>query len=153
MTSDGKSQTTQQPRWWASRFTLPNGGPSYSEMWGTEDEVKAIAAKRGFQPPKKKARVKKEMRPSHLLDLPGGLANPAVFHTLCYIGFLAARSGVITAEELVQDGSALHELAHYLCCGDNIRGGTQKQVVMNAIRALERRVPGVPPDDVDIIRE
>lgn len=150
--SNTTSTTTGKPRWWASKFTLPNGGPSYSEMWGrTEAEVRAIAEKRGFGQPKKKTRVKKEMRPSKLLGLPGGLAHPAIFHTLCYLGFLAAKSGVITAEELVQDGSALHELAHYLCCGPNIRAGTQERVVLNAIRDLERRIPGVPPADVEIL--
>ena len=132
--------------WWRSRFALPDGCPSFSEIW-TETKVEAekIASVRGFGPPERYRGRLREFRPSKLATLPGGLSREDVFHSICYIGFLAARSGVITAAELVQDGSALHELAHIRGAGPNIRGGKQTEFTMAAIRHLEAITPGIPP--------
>jgi hypothetical protein len=137
--------------WWRSRFVLPDGGPSFSEIWTeTKMEAEKIAADRGFGPPERYRGRLKEFRPSRLVALPGGFAREDVFHSICYIGFLAARSGAVTAAELVQDGSALHELAHIRGAGPNIRSGKQTEFTMAAIRHLEAITPGIPPDYVEM---
>lgn len=139
----------EKRRWWNSKFDLPDGGPSHCEMWGTKAEAEEIAMRRGFYPPKPFQGEVKDMRASVYAER-HGLEDPAVFHTVCYLGFLAARSGVVTAEELVCDGSALHELAHYFAGVRNRKGKRQSRLVMDAILALEARIPGVPPRSVEI---
>lgn len=136
-------------RWYRSPFTLPDGGHSFSEVWAESlGKAQAIADKRGFGPAAPYNGPKlREFRPSVLATQPGGLANPHTLHSLCYVAFLAARSGVVTAEELVRDGGALHELAHALI-GPRMRGGRQVEIAIEAMRALERKTPGIPPEHV-----
>ena len=134
--------------WWRSSFKLPDGGTSYSEMWATKTEADQIARTRGFDPPKKYRGMVREFRPSILAMLPGGLLRPDVFHSTCYIAFLAARSQVVSAEQLVCDGSPLHELSHYHHGGPNTRGGKQMDRTIEALRWLEDITPGIPPHEL-----
>lgn len=137
------------PSWWQAAFILPNGGPSYSEIWAADrEEAERIAALRGFGKVRKLSNPPKEFRPSRQATWEGGLSRPDVLHSLCYLSFLAARSGVATAEQLVGDDSPLHELAHYLGAGDNIRGGNFRTYVIERLRWLESIIPGMPPNDV-----
>src|SRR5690348_7551478 len=142
---------TTPGRWYRSPFTLPNGAPSFSEVWASDlNEAQRIADARGFGVAKPYSGPKlREFRPSRLAAKKG-LGSHDVFHSLCYVAFLAAKSGVVTAEELVCDGSALHELAHALIA-PRARGGKQAEIAIEAMRNLERKTPGVPPDDVDMV--
>ena len=105
---------------------------------------------RGFDPPRPYSGKVSEMRPSKWAEVLG-FGAPEVLHSLCYLGFLAARSGVVTAEELVRDGSALHELAHHLHGGPKTRGGKMAEIALGAMLALEAKTPGVPPPEVSIL--
>lgn len=132
------------PGWYRARFTLPDGGPSYSEICAADKAAaQAISDRMGFghvvrcKPPG-------ELRPSKIAEnAPLGLAEPGVFHAVCYVGFLASRLGTVTAEELVDDASALHTLAHYLQLGPNVMGRRVKELTMERIRRLEDRVPHI----------
>lgn len=132
-----------------AEFTLPDGKRSFSEIWAADKaSAEQIAESRGMGPCKPASGVRKEFRPTVLATLPGGWMRADVLHSLCYLGFLAARHGLITAEELVNDGSALHEFAHMLGAGPNIRGGKQRQALDTAARRLERMIPGMPGPDI-----
>lgn len=138
-------------RWYLASWRLPSGSPSYSEIWAADrKEAEAIARRLRFGEVKPITRAVTEYRPSRLADLPGGLARADVLHSLCYLSTLAARAGVVTAEQLVEDGSPIHELAHYLGCGPNIRGGKQREYLIERLRWLESIIPGMPPNDIDL---
>lgn len=143
-------------RWYLAAWRMPDGGKSYSEIWAADRvEAEAIARRFGFGVVKALARKVTEYRPSKLAQLPGGLSRADVLHSLCYLSTLAARAGVADAEQLVGDGSPLHELAHYIGAGANIRGGQQREFVLERIAWLERIVPGMPPDDLvlDVLKD
>jgi hypothetical protein len=135
-----------------AKFTLPDGGGSFSEIWAeTKAEAEEIAASRGMGPTALCSTPRKEFRPSVLATLPGGWMRADVLHSLCYLSFLAARHGVVTAEELVRDGSPLHEFAHMLGAGPNIRGGKMEKVLKESCEHLERIIPGMPPADAKLL--
>lgn len=139
-------------RCYQAKFTLPNGGPSFSEIWApSKTEAEAIAKARDMGPVALASGPRKEFRPSVLATLPGGWARYDVLHSLCYIGFLAGRHGVATAEDLVGDDGPLHELAHYLGAGPNIRGGKMLAHLEERVAWLEGIVPGMPPADVKLV--
>lgn len=137
-------------RWYRSRFTLPDGKRSFSEVWASSpQEAQHIAEKRGFGPAYPYSGPKlREFRPSKIATAIG-INDPSVLHSLAYVAFLAARSGVVTPEYLVQDGSAIHELAHALI-SPKIKGGKQVEIAIRAMRDLELITPGVPPDSVEM---
>lgn len=131
-----------------AKFTLPNGGPSFSEIWAPDlSAAEEIAAGRKMGPLSLARGPRKEFRPSRLAQLPGGWSRPDVLHSLCYLSFLADRVGVTTGEQLVGDDSPLHELAHYLSCGPNIRGGKMLEHLESRVAWLEAVIPGMPPTD------
>lgn len=138
-------------QWWQVSFELPDGGPSFSEIWAEDRRsAEVIAETRGFQGKVKKvSRPVSEFRPS-VIAKRYGLGHPDVFHSLCYVSFLAARSGVVSAEQLVADESPLHELSHWVVGGDNMRGGNFGTYVISRMEWLESLVPGIPPHDVHI---
>lgn len=140
--------TINAGRWFRSPFTLPDGKPSFSEVWASNlEEAQAIADARGFGLARPYAGPKlREFRPSKIAEAKG-ISDPSVLHSLSYVAFLASRSGVVTALELTQDGSAFHELAHALL-GPKMKGGKQLAIALEAMRTLERKTPGVPPDQV-----
>lgn len=130
-----------------AKFRLPDGGPSYSEIWAaTWDEARKIAHDRGMFEISAARGDRKEFRPSVLATLPGGWGRPDVLHSLCYLSFLAARHGVASAEQLTGDESPLHELAHYLS-GPNMRGGKMLAFLESRVDWLENIIPGMPPKD------
>jgi len=130
--------------WFVSDFDLPNGSQSFSEIWAASlGDAQKIAEKRGFRNVRRKRGPVKEMRPSVLAEQ-RGLDDPSILHAVCFIGFLAARSGTVTAEDLVADDSPLHELGHYLHGGENMRGGNMTARVIERFRWLEKRTPGLP---------
>jgi hypothetical protein len=130
-----------------ARFTLPDGGRSFSEIWATSKaEAEAIAQARDMGPVTPAPGDRKEFRPSVLAALPGGWARPDVLHSLCYLSFLAARHGLATGEQLTGDESPLHELAHYLS-GPNMRGGRMLSFLESRVAWLEGLIPGMPPSD------
>lgn len=135
-------------RCYLAQFTTWQGSKTFSEIWGeNRTEAVRIARQRGHGPVTLASGERKELRPSVFAGLPGGLARADVLHSICYLSFIAAQHKVATAEELTGDGSPLHELAHYLGAGPNIRGGTMRQVVMDRILWLESIIPGMPPKD------
>lgn len=139
-------------RCYHAKFTLPDGGTSFSEIWAdTNTEAVVIAKSRGMGPVSLVSGPRKEFRPTVLATLPGGWMRADVLHSLCYLGFLAARHGLVTAEELVRDGSPLHEFAHMLGAGPNIRGGTMEKVLRESAERLERLIPGMPTPDVKLL--
>src|SRR5205823_5540188 len=89
-------------------------------------------------------------RPSVLAKQTGGWMRADVLHSICYLEFIAARHGVISAEQLVNDGSALHEFAHMLGAGPNIHGGRMETILAEAVACLERSIPGMPPPDLEL---
>lgn len=134
-----------------AKFTLPNGGPSYSEIWATSKaEAEQVSRARGMGPCTLATTPRKEFRPSVLAKLPGGWARPDVLHSLCYLGFLGARHGLVTAEQLVGDDGPLHELAHYLS-GPNMRGGKMLAHLEQRVRWLESVIPGMPPTNARLL--
>lgn len=143
-------RTQTAGRWYRSPFILPNGKPSFSEVWASSQiEAQHISDVRGFgrAVPYNGPKLR-EFRPSKLAEALG-VTDPNVLHSLAYVGFLAARSGAISAAELVEDGSAIHELAHAII-GPKMKGGQQVKIAIEAMRALERRTPGIPPDSVEM---
>lgn len=137
-------------RCYLAPFSLPDGGPSFSEIWADDKSTaQRIADQRGMGFVKLANGPRKEFRPSILAQLPGGWSRPDVLHSLCYIGFLAARHGLVTAEQLVADGSPLHELAHYLT-SPNMRGGKMGATLEARVAWLESLVPGMPPADATL---
>lgn len=144
--------TYQKGRWYRSKFALPDGRPSFSEFWARDiNEARGIAANRGFDPPAPYSGLKlKEFRPSRLAKALGH-RSPHVLHSLCYLAFLAGRSGVVTApSRLVEDGSALHELAHALI-NPRLKGGKVVEIAIAAMEALEASTPGVPPPEIEMV--
>lgn len=137
-------------RWYRSPFTLPNGKQSFSEVWASNlEDAQHIADVRGFGPARPYSGPKlREFRPSKIA-VANGISDPNVLHSLAYVAFLAARSGVVSPEYLVQDGSAIHELAHALV-GPKMKGGKQLEIAIEAMKELERITPGVPPDHVEM---
>lgn len=132
-------------------FMLPDGRKSFSEIWAKDkDEADTIANARGMGPCKPATGTRKEFRPSVLAVLPGGWMRGDVFHSICYLGFLAARHGVVSAEDLVSDGSALHELAHMHHAGPNACGGNMEKLLESAVERLERSIPGMPPPEMKL---
>jgi len=137
-----------------AKFTLPDGGVSYSELWAESDSAaQRIAADRGMHQGVKRARqgTGKEFRPSRLAKLPGGWARYDVLHSLCYLSFLAGRHGVTDVTGVVGDDSPLHELAHYLGAGPNIRGGKMLEHLESRVAWLEGVIPGMPPEDCVLV--
>lgn len=135
--------------WWQSHWTMPAGGDAYSEIWAAERfEAGRVAGLYGFDAPIRFYRAVPEFRPSKLAELDCGLARSDVLHSLCYLSTLAGRAGLAAAEELVGDGSPLHELSHYLGAGPNIRAGRMRPIVMERIGWLEGLLPGMPPGDL-----
>lgn len=130
-----------------AKFTLPDGGQSFSEIWaGTKDQAEEIAAARGMGPCTRASGPRKEFRPSILATLPGGWGRPDVLHSIAYLGFLAGRHGLVSVEDLVGDDGPIHELAHYLS-GPKMRGGKIKEHLEARVRWLESIIPGMPPAD------
>jgi hypothetical protein len=128
-------------------FALPDGDPSFSEIWASSRaEAERIAADRQMGPITAARGERKEFRPSILSSLPGGWARPDVLHSLCYLSFLAGRHGLAGPTDLVGDGSPLHELAHYLS-GPNMRGGKMLAFLQDRVAWLESLIPGMPPAD------
>lgn len=135
-----------------AKFALPDsyGGFSYSAIWA-ESKARAakIAAERGMGPVSA-AGPQKEFRPSVLATLPGGWARPDVLHSICYLGFLAGRHGLVSAEQLVGDDGPLHELAHFLSMGEKVRHGKMRQHLEARVAWLESIVPGMPPPGISL---
>jgi hypothetical protein len=137
--------------WWIGKFALPDGKPSYSDIWATDAaQAEDIARRLLLEKPRRLRHPPKEFRPSRLAMLEGGLGRPDVFHSLCYLSFLAGRCGAANVVDVVGDGSPLHELAHYLGSGGNIRGGTQLAHLRERILWLEGIIPGMPPEHVEL---
>ncbi len=135
--------------WWLAKWTMPSGDPAFSELWApTAARAEAIASRYRFNRPKPLRRPVPEFRPSRLAELPCGLARADVLHSLCYLSTLAARADLAKPEELVGDGSPLHELAHYLGVGPYVRAGRMRPIVLERIAWLEHLLPGMPPDDL-----
>jgi hypothetical protein len=132
------------PGWYRAKFALPDGRPSYSEIYASDKaEAVRIAESMGFGAVVR-CKAPGELRPSKIAEnAPLGLAEPGVFHAVCYVGFLASRLGTVTAEQLVDDASALHTLAHYLQLGPKVMGGKVKELTFERIRWLENRVPHI----------
>jgi hypothetical protein len=144
--------TNKRKRCYSAKFTLPDGGQSFSEIWAWNiDEAEHIAGLRGMGPCTVAKGPRKEFRPTVLATLPGGWMRADVLHSLCYLGFLAARHGAVTAEELVRDGSPLHEFAHMLGAGPNIRGGTMQAILKECVERFEKIIPGMPPADEKLV--
>lgn len=141
-----------QGRWWKAKWALPDGGPAYSAIWARDiDEARRICAQLGFEEPKRAREAPSEFRVSRLArSASNGLASADVFHTLCYLSTLAGRAGVATAEELVGDGSPLHELSHYLGLGGKVRYGRMREFALERIAWLESIIPGMPPAEVEL---
>lgn len=130
-----------------AEFVLPNGGKSFSEIWATtKAQAEEIAAARGMGPVRPVTSPRKEYRPSVLATLPGGWARPDVLHSLCYLSFIAARHGILRAEDVTADDSPLHELAHFLT-SPTVRGGKMREHLEARVRWLEESIPGMPPPD------
>lgn len=137
-------------RCYMAPFILPNGGPSFSEIWApNKAEADAIAKARGMLPVKLAPGDRKEFRPSVLSTLPGGWGRADVLHSLCYLSFLAGLHGA-SPTDLVGDDSPLHELAHYLGAGGGIRGGKMLEHLEARVAWLESFVPGMPPKDLHL---
>ena len=137
-------------RWWKARWLLTDGGPTYSDIWARDiTEARDICGRLGFEEPKPARKTPSEFRVSRLAAS-DGLASTDVFHTLCYLSTLAARAGSATAEQLVGDGSPLHELSHYLGLGGNVRHGQMREIVLKRIAWLEGIILGMPPSEVDL---
>ena len=131
-----------------AKFSLPNGKISYREIWAsTKAEAAAIASDADMGPITGTAKARKEFRPSILATLRGNWFRPDVLHSLCYIGFLAARHRLVSAEDLVGDDGPLHELAHYLS-GPNMRGSKMHAHLESRVRWLEELVPGMPSKSI-----
>jgi len=139
-------------RWWKAKWALPDGGPTYSDIWARDiSEARRICAQLGFEEPKRARQEPYEFRVSRLVAASqNGLANADVLHTLCYLSTLAGRAGVATTEELVGDGSPLHELSHYLGLSGKIRRGRAREFVLERIAWLESIIPGIPPIDIEL---
>jgi hypothetical protein len=145
------AQTIPSGSWWKAKWTRPDGGPTYPNIWAADlAEAQHICAKLGFEAPKP-AKPPAEFRVSRIAaHASNGLACADVFHTLCYLSTLAGRAGVATAEDLVGDGSPLHELSHYLGLGGKVRGGRMRDFLLRRIEWLESIIPGMPPAEVDL---
>lgn len=64
--------------------------------------------------------------------------NPTdVFHSLCWMGHLALKSGVATVDEILGDQGLIHEYAHMR---SGIAGRRNKLIEM--AQNIERRIPG-----------
>lgn len=136
---------------WLAKFNLPDGRPSFSEIWApTKDDAEMISRQRGMGSCSAASSPRKEFRPSMLATLPGGWGRADVLHSLCYLGFLAARHGVATAEQLVGDDGPLHELAHFLA-GPNMRAGKMREHLESRVAWLEGAIPGMPPAGEELI--
>lgn len=136
--------------WFKSKFRVPDGGPSFYDFWANSiNEADRIARLFNFDEPHRTSKPPYEYRVSrnaeHL-----GWAHPDVLHNLCFLSYLAGRADRATVTDVVGDGSPIHELAHYLICGPNIRDGQQLKLLNERVRWLESRVPGMPPDDVTL---
>lgn len=134
-----------------AKFELPDRRKSFSEIWAFDKgAADAIAKARGMGPCAPARGPRKEFRPSVLATLPGGWMRGDVYHAICYLCFLAARHGAMSAEDLVNDGSALHELAHMHHAGPNACGGRMQKLVEIAVERLERIIPGMPPPEMKL---
>jgi hypothetical protein len=124
-------------------------------LWA-EDETAALKLARQlkFELVKDTPRVY-EFRPTVLMKLPGGLTRPDVLHAVCFLTFLASRYGIET-EDLVNDNSPVHALAHALQFGG--KQGVWPPIVnpfvmRNVIRQLvwlEMVAPGMPPANIEL---
>jgi hypothetical protein len=138
--------------WWKAKWILPDGGPTYADIWARDTgEAREICARLQCEEPKPARQLPLEFRVSRLAAAaPNGLASADVLHTLCYLSALAGRAGTATPEQLVGDGSPLHELSHYLGLGGNVRHGRMRAFLIERIAWLESIIPGMPPPEVEL---
>jgi hypothetical protein len=66
-----------------------------------------------------------------------------LIHSLTWLGFIAAKSGAATLDELWGDTGVIHQAVHYLQFGTETGETVTAGWVYEALRRLERRVPGL----------
>jgi len=76
------------------------------------------------------------------------LRDADVFHALCWLGHLALKSGVATADELLGDNGLIHEYAHMRSWGG--RTGLRRRDLIAKAREIEGRIPGFVPREAKV---
>ncbi len=89
-----------------------------------------------------------ELRPSRLMQLPGGLTRPDVLHAICFLSFVAARAGV-KMDLLLGDDGPIHTLVHARQFGF-VSDDHHTDRTIDQILWLESVTPGLPPDNLDL---
>jgi hypothetical protein len=79
---------------------------------------------------------------------PGGLFRLDLLHATVFLSMLAARSDLAQGLDLLHDKSPLHELVHMQASIYHSDNEELVEHVKDRLIALEKLLPGMPPDEV-----